>query len=46
MDSDPTSPASLYGLCTASGMIPYEIPTGVGARVRRVPVGVEAEALA
>ena len=46
VDSDPTSPASLYALCTASGMIPYEILTGVGARVRRVPVGVEAEALA
>lgn len=46
VDSDPTSPASLYALCRATDLIPYEILTGVGARVRRVPVGVEAEALA
>lgn len=41
VDSDPLSPASLYKLCQASDMIPYEILTGIGARVRRVPIGVE-----
>ena len=46
VDGDPLSPASLYALCRATEMIPYEILTGVGARVRRVAVGVEAEALA
>ncbi|HEX8325180.1 MAG TPA: alanine racemase [Tepidisphaeraceae bacterium] len=45
VDADPLSPASLYALCRATDMIPYEILTGIGARVRRVPVGVEAEAL-
>lgn len=46
VDSDPTSPASIYKLAQAADTIPYEILTGIGARVRRVPVGVEAEALA
>jgi alanine racemase len=41
VDPDPLSPASLYKLCQASDMIPYEILTGIGARVRRVPIGVE-----
>lgn len=45
IDSDPLSPASIYKLAQATDMIPYEILTGIGARVRRVPIGVEAEAL-
>ena len=45
VDSDPLSPASLYKLCQATDLIPYEILTGIGARVQRVPIGVEEDVL-
>jgi alanine racemase len=41
LDSDPLSPASVYELARLAGTIPYEITSGIGQRIHRVPIEIE-----
>lgn len=38
LDDDPLSPASVYSLARHARTVPYEIFTGIGRRIHRVPV--------
>ncbi|MDB5321993.1 MAG: alr [Phycisphaerales bacterium] len=41
LDSDPLSPASVYELARLASTIPYEITSGIGQRIHRVPIEIE-----
>jgi alanine racemase len=46
LDSDPLSPASVYELAQLAGTIPYEITSGIGQRIHRVPIEIEQGVMA
>jgi alanine racemase len=46
LDSDPLSPASVYEMARLAGTIPYEITSGIGQRIHRVPIEIEQGVLA
>jgi alanine racemase len=41
LDPDPLSPASVYELARLANTIPYEIMSGIGQRIHRVPIEIE-----
>jgi alanine racemase len=42
LDPDPLSPASVYELARLAQTIPYEITAGIGQRIHRIPIELDA----